>query len=123
MLGISITASAQDGQLAQVYVQEGWTKTREGYWPATHEGKSYWYKIEPDGNLSRSVNGKSWTRVDEPAWKDNDGRLMRVSDGVLMWSEDNGKMWVPVPDRQWRGSDGKTYKIDGGWTVWSRERQ
>ncbi|MES2629229.1 MAG: hypothetical protein V4616_09715 [Bacteroidota bacterium] len=122
-LGTNIAVVAQDGQLAQVYVQDGWKKANDGYWQGMYEGKSYWYKMDESGNLQRSSNGKSWSRVDDAMWMDNSGRWVRVTDNTLMWSEDKGKMWTPVPDRQWQSSNGNWYKFDGGWTVWSREKQ
>lgn len=122
MLSFDISVSAQEGSLAQVYVQSGWQKAREGQWQGNYEGTTYYYKMQ-DGVLKRSRNGNSWSNVDEAMWMDDAGRWVRVNDNTLMWSEDNGKLWVPVPQREWRGSDGKSYKFDGGWTVWYRERQ
>lgn len=122
MLGIYAPISAQDGELAQIYIQDGWRKSNDGYWHSKHEGKTYWYKRDDTGNLSRSLDGKSWKKVDDNMWVDNDGRWVRITDNTLMWSEDRGKLWVPVPDRKWRGNDGQVYKFDGSWTVWSRER-
>lgn len=123
MIGISITARAQEGSLAPYYKQDGWMKAKDGYWPAMYEGKTYWYKVDQNGEVARSVNGRSWTRVEDGTWTDRAGRQIRITDNTLMWSDDNGRLWTPVPQREFRSSDGKNYKFDGGWSVWTREKQ
>ncbi len=122
MLGTDIKVSAQDGSLAQIYVQDGWRKADNGYWKATYNGTTYYYKMDNNGVLNQSSNGKAWNTYDG-FWVDKSGRYIKVDDNTLLWSEDKGKMWVPVPDREWQGTDGRYYKMDGGWSVWTRERQ
>lgn len=104
-----------------VYLAVGdWTRSSTGTWPGMKDGMTYWYKLDKQGGLWWSTDGKKWAAVKDGAWADADGKWLKIHDKKLVWSTD-GTTWSEVPEWKWKGSDGKWYKFDTDWALWVNE--
>ncbi|MEW6469595.1 MAG: hypothetical protein AB1458_11755 [Bacteroidota bacterium] len=92
-----------------------WEKVQSGTWMG-HDNTSYRLNTN-DFTLSSSVDGNTFSPVDDGVWHDMDGNWFRIKDKKLMMSDDEGKTWKDVKEGKWRGADGNWYKFDKNWSL------
>lgn len=94
---------------------------KEGYWLGRIDGKAWWYRVSPEGNVTRSADARNWEEAESVVGKDEMGVKIRLTEDEVLTGEDILNAWIPVTHRQWDKEKGLNYQNDFNKLIWSLE--